>query len=138
MKFKYMILSNNSDKEKVINFYDSLSVEKQTFMLSLDEILNSLFIVILLFDDSVLGLSGIRKKYGFPLFYIVVKEENQGKGYGKTLIKILFKICRIYKLFFILLTVKTDNFRAIGLYEKYGFKKIFMKKDSFIYIKFIN
>jgi ribosomal protein S18 acetylase RimI-like enzyme len=55
---------------------------------------------------------------------IVIDEANRGKGLGSKLMESLLKMARQEKVREIFLTVLFDNFRAIRLYEKFGFKRV--------------
>jgi L-amino acid N-acyltransferase YncA len=54
---------------------------------------------------------------------IVIDEAHRGEGLGSKLMESLLKMARQEKVHEVFLTVLSDNFRAIRLYEKYGFKK---------------
>lgn len=54
---------------------------------------------------------------------IAVHPEARGHGGGNIIVEALFRICRKHKITGITLEVRSSNFVAINLYEKYGFEK---------------
>lgn len=55
----------------------------------------------------------------------------QGHGYGSQLMDYVFAQCQENHCQNINLEVRVSNYKAIGLYEKYGFKKITIRKDYY-------
>lgn len=55
----------------------------------------------------------------------------QGQGYGSQLMDYVFAQCQKNHCLNINLEVRVSNSKAIGLYEKYGFKKITIRKDYY-------
>lgn len=55
---------------------------------------------------------------------VYVKDENRGKGIAKALISEFKKWGKTVNAKYIDLTVLNDNYKAIGLYEKLGFKPL--------------
>ena len=72
---------------------------------------------------------------------VFVSESNRRKGVASTLLKLAIDKISSFGLKDILLEVKTDNFAAIKLYQKFGFKEIAVRKkyyidcDAFVYKK---
>jgi ribosomal protein S18 acetylase RimI-like enzyme len=64
---------------------------------------------------------------------IGIRDDFQGMGLGSKLMDNLIKLAQREGLKKIRLTVLADNYRAIRLYEKYGFKKSKLIKDCDIY-----
>ncbi len=60
-----------------------------------------------------------------------VLEQFQNKHVGSKLLDELFKIARNIKVKNITLEVRCDNEKAIYLYEKYGFKKVSIRKNYY-------
>lgn len=58
------------------------------------------------------------------LIKIYIDENQQGKGIGKALMEVMLKHPRLNGIENIYLDVYDENKKAIGLYEKYGFKII--------------
>ncbi|MFT5873482.1 MAG: ribosomal-protein-alanine N-acetyltransferase [Clostridium sp.] len=54
---------------------------------------------------------------------VAVHPEARGQGGGDIIVEALFRICRKQKITAITLEVRSSNFIAINLYEKYGFEK---------------
>lgn len=64
---------------------------------------------------------------------IFVRDDCQGKGIGSKLLDSLIKLARKEGLKKIRLTVLADNYRAIRLYEKFGFRKTRYIKGGDVY-----
>jgi len=64
---------------------------------------------------------------------IGVRDEFQGMGIGSMLMEILIALARKEGLKRIGLTVLADNYKALRLYEKFGFKKIRYIKNGDVY-----
>ncbi|WP_099202972.1 ribosomal protein S18-alanine N-acetyltransferase [Miniphocaeibacter massiliensis] len=62
---------------------------------------------------------------------IGILEEERGKGYGKRAFEFIIDYCNDIGINNITLEVRQGNVEAIGLYEKYGFKKMSKIKDYY-------
>lgn len=58
------------------------------------------------------------------IYNIAVRPNYQGKGIGSFIMQNIIEICRKNEVDSITLEVREFNYRAIGLYEKYGFKLV--------------
>jgi len=85
----------------------------------LDEIVGFAFIKLKNRTDGELGIG--------------IRDDFQGKGIGSKLMDNLIKLARKEGLKKIRLTVLADNYKAIRLYEKFGFKKTKFMKNGDIY-----
>ena len=64
------------------------------------------------------------------LYRIAVIPEKRGKGFGKRLMERFFESCpKDTKRFF--LEVRAGNTAALGLYERFGFKRIYVRKGYY-------
>ena len=63
--------------------------------------------------------------------YIVIDKEYQHNGYAKKIMDYLINDCVLNKCKNITLEVSIDNKVAIKLYEKYGFKKVSLRKEYY-------
>jgi len=54
---------------------------------------------------------------------VAIHPDARGYGGGDIIVEALFRICRKQKVTAITLEVRSSNFTAINLYEKYGFEK---------------
>ena len=85
-----------------------------------------------------------KDKKSFYLNRLVILPSMQGKGYAKYAIEYIINYARKNKFQVIRLTVHKDNKYAIGLYEKYGFKRIrntywtYEDQIYYCYEKYIN
>lgn len=84
-------------------------------------------------DDALIGYAGLFVvglkigEFEASVHTIGVDPEHQGKGAGKALLgALLARADELYAPVF--LEVRTDNQQAIGLYEKYGFTRIGLRK----------
>lgn len=128
MRNKYWEISSR----EIINFYNSLKNEKETFKLSLEQLLNSKIIIKEESYGKIAGIAGIRRAKILPVLFIVVKSEFQGIGLGKRLMKRLHEISK-RKCIFITLSVLKKNKRAINLFKKFEYE-IFLEKEEFYYM----
>lgn len=76
--------------------------------------------------NKLVGCIGIvinkKEKYG-EIENFFVKEEFQGKGIGKELIKFIENYARMNKINFLKLNVRLKNTKAINFYKKRGYEK---------------
>lgn len=130
MRRKSEIFKNANGKEdrfwkisnkEIISFLDSLHEEKEEFKLSNKEVLESELIIGEKVEGKIVGIAGIRRRLGVPLFLIVVKADFQGKHIGSSLIERLDEVVR-KKYSYLVLTVSKNNEHALYLYRKFGYK----------------
>ena len=62
---------------------------------------------------------------------IAVHPEARGQGAGDMIVEALFRICRKQKVCGITLEVRSSNFIALNLYEKYGFEKEGLRRNYY-------
>lgn len=62
---------------------------------------------------------------------VAVHPEARGHGAGDIIVEALFRICRKQKVTGITLEVRSSNFIAINLYEKYGFEKEGIRRNYY-------
>ena len=125
---KYWELSEG----EIVRFYSSLNKERETFKLSLEDLLKSEIIIKEESNDKIAGIAGIRKHKVLPVLFIVVKSEFQGKSIGKKLIQRLHKIAK-NRYSFIVLSVMKENKQAVNLFKKFGYI-VFLKNREFYYM----
>jgi ribosomal-protein-alanine N-acetyltransferase len=65
------------------------------------------------------------------LLKILIHPSNRGQGFGDDLLNFSLKTLKAWKIETTFLEVEENNQSAIGLYEKYGFKKIHLKKHFY-------
>ena len=95
-------------------------------------------VMILAFDEGELvGNGAVSSVSGRARFAhrkdlaITVRKDYWGKGVGTGLMKLLIDFCRKNGTEVIELQVRSDNERAIALYNKFGFEKIGTHKNFF-------
>ncbi len=69
------------------------------------------------------------------LYNIAVAPEYRGKGFSKLLMDYVLEKARVRGAETVLLEVRASNAAAIGLYEKYGFSQIGMRKGYYSFPK---
>lgn len=79
-------------------------------------------------DNHLLGFSSYEVNYNYEMQLMIHKiylvPASQGLGLGKRLINFLSDIARQNQNTTLRLKVYYENFKAIGFYEKYGFRKV--------------
>jgi len=80
-------------------------------------------------QDKVVGFAFLKIKKrlnnGFSAeLGIVIDEANRGRGLGSKLMERLLKMAQQEEVHEVVLTVLSDNLKAIRLYEKFGFKRV--------------
>jgi len=65
------------------------------------------------------------------LINIAILPQYQGRGYAGLLMKYLFEVSRTKLCKKIFLDVRESNQAAIGLYQKYGFQKVGVRKQYY-------
>ena len=93
---------------------------------------DSLNYYILLKNQEVVGfLECLILPPEIELYDIAVASKFQGKGYSKLMMDYLLSLAENTSSNTILLEVNSINYKAIGLYEKYGFKKYSERKNYY-------
>ena len=105
-----------------------------TYNVFKEEILNpnSQYIVAKI-DNNIVGFAGIWKAVDvIHITNIVTKKDLRNKGIGSILLDNLIKLsCKMEDVTSITLEVNENNLPAINLYEKYGFKKVGLRKKYY-------
>ena len=126
---KFRKISNG----EIISFLDSLKEEKEEFKLSNKEVLESELIIGEKVEGKIVGIAGIRRRFGVPMFLIVVKSEFQGKHIGSSLIERLNEIIK-EKYSYEILSVSKNNEHALYLYKKFGYKILGEIPEAYYYM----
>ena len=83
-------------------------------------------------NDCVVGFAGMLDTIDqFEITNIVVKKNERNCGIGNLLLKNLISIAKNSHREKIYLEVNENNIYAIKLYEKYGFKKVGLRKNYY-------
>jgi RimJ/RimL family protein N-acetyltransferase len=85
--------------------------------------------LVVISQDNVVGFAFLKIKKrlnsGFSAeLGIVIDETHRGRGLGSKLMESLLKMARQEKVHEVVLTVLSDNLKAIRLCEKFGFKRV--------------
>lgn len=123
--------------EEIVNFYNSLNKERETFKLSLKDLLKSEIIIKEEVNGKILGIAGIRKHKMLPLLFIVVKSEFQREGMGKKLMERLHEITK-KRYNYIVLSLAKENKQALNLFKKFEYEIFGERKDFYYMIYQIN
>ena len=97
----------------------------------LSEIENPFTHYIGIFDGGLVGYAGLNSvpaSFSADIQTIAVAAGSQGKGYGKLLLEWLMDRALQLGAEQVVLEVRADNDRAVGLYNKFGFEQIDLRK----------
>jgi len=123
-------------KAQISDLEEILKIENENFETpwSLESLLNELsanYSTCYIYEENF-------KVIGYIVLHIILNEieianisvdkNSQGKKVG---FKLLDFVLNKYRGFIFFLEVRVDNFRAIKLYKKFGFKKIGLRKDYY-------
>ena len=93
---------------------------------------NSKYITAKTNDDEIIGFAGIKIIVDTAdIMNIVVKKSWRNQGVGNFLLNNLVSICKDLNLLSLSLEVNEDNYPAIHLYKKFGFKNIGLRKNYY-------
>ena len=93
---------------------------------------NSKYIMAKTNDDEIIGFAGIKIIINTAdIMNIVVKKSWRNQGVGNFLLNNLVSICKDLNLLSLSLEVNEDNYPAIHLYKKFGFKNIGLRKNYY-------
>lgn len=93
---------------------------------------NSKYIIAKTNDDEIIGFAGIKIIVDTAdIMNIVVKKSWRNQGVGNLLLNNLVYLCKKLNLSSLSLEVNEDNQSAIHLYEKFGFKRIGLRKNYY-------
>lgn len=88
--------------------------------------------VVLELDEKIHGYVGMWITDNLEIINLYVDEEYQGMGFGSILMDFVIDICEKSNINNLSLEVRSSNFKAINLYEKYGLKKSHIRKNYYI------
>lgn len=71
------------------------------------------------------------KKSHLHVFTFAVRKEFEGRGWGKTLLAHTIDKAKDCGIATIMLEVREDNMRAIGLYKKFGFERAGIEENYY-------
>lgn len=81
---------------------------------------------------EIVGFAGLRVIIDeAEIMNIVIKKSFRNQGIGSLILKNLINICIELNLNLITLEVNEENSNAIYLYEKFGFKKVSIRKNYY-------
>ena len=93
---------------------------------------NSKYITAKTNDGEIIGFAGIKIIIdNADIMNIVVKKSWRNQGVGNLLLNNLVSICKDLNLLSLSLEVNEDNHPAIHLYEKFGFRRIGLRKNYY-------
>ncbi|MCX8074720.1 MAG: ribosomal protein S18-alanine N-acetyltransferase [Clostridia bacterium] len=122
-----------SDIDDVLNLEKSQDIN----ILSKDSLLSDLKnessrYYILKLNEKIVGYIGSKILVdSLDIESIVIKKDLQNKGYGKILLKHVIEVAKNENIQNIFLEVRCSNIPAIKLYEKFGFKKLNVRKNYY-------
>ena len=93
---------------------------------------NSKYIIAKTNDCEIIGFAGIKIIINTAdIMNIVVKKSWRNQGVGNLLLNNLVYLCKKLNLSSLSLEVNEDNQSAIHLYEKFGFRRIGLRKNYY-------
>ena len=113
---------SSDTKRKLAHFFNTLTIEKETFAITLHNILQSKWIVLKEEEGKVIAAAGIRNN---NTFFIVVKNEYQNQGIGQELTKEAIRQAIKRNYSHITLNVLYSNTKAIHIFQRRGFTPLF-------------
>ena len=122
-----------SEIDKILELNKGLSIKtwpKSSFEHDLNN--DIALIRVLKKDDEIIGYYDIWFLFeNADLAFIAVKKEYQHQGYGTLLMKDILKNSIDRKIEFINLEVRKDDEKAVGLYRKFGFEEVNIRKNYY-------
>lgn len=92
---------------------------------------NSKYIVAYI-NNIIVGFAGITYNFDYvEIMNIAVKNNMRRKGIASCLMRKLFVLAEEYNVAKIALEVNANNISAIQMYEKFGFKKVGIRKNYY-------
>ena len=83
-------------------------------------------------DENIIGFVNYYDMYDrFEIAHILVAKEHQNKKIGSKLMEQVIEIGKNKNIINITLEVKSNNNKAIKLYEKYNFKNVAIRKNYY-------
>lgn len=84
------------------------------------------------FKNKIVGFAGILTIIDeVNIMNIVVRKDSRKLGIGSSLLNFIINFAKTQNVTSITLEVNENNLPAIGLYEKYGFKKVGLRKKYY-------
>lgn len=140
------IFTNKEDfpRNQLIEFMNALDQEKEYFLLTIGEVLES---DILIYEEShgrIVGIAGVRflpgiisKCFELPLGYIVVLQEFHGQAVGSKLFAARNKTAQeTYN--YLVTTISKDNQKMLNLNKKLDYKYLGEAKDRYYFFRPFN
>ena len=118
---------------EIAPFFDSIGRDKELVMMDAKSAMASRFVTGTRSNNELVGLAGIRMRYGFiPSLFIVVKVEYRGMGLGSKLLEKCLSFAQKNYGYLTLATRDTKEYEpALRLYKKYGLQ-VFRKSGHHI------
>ena len=129
--------ANQDDIENIIKIMRNgyYKCWDREFFLDLIKNRNSLLYV-LRKEKSIIGfIAGKRSEENCDIIMLIIDIKNRGEGFGSLLLSNTLLVLKDMRVRNIFLEVAANNSSAISLYEKYGFKKINIRKSYYNFNK---
>lgn len=88
--------------------------------------------VVLEIEEEIHGYVGMWITDNIEIINLYVDEEYQGMGFGSIIMDFVIDVCEQSNISNLSLEVRSSNFKAINLYEKYGLKKSHIRKNYYV------
>ncbi|MDC3084264.1 ribosomal protein S18-alanine N-acetyltransferase [Gammaproteobacteria bacterium] len=129
--------ANQDDVENIIKIMRNgyYKCWDREFFLDLIKNRNSLLCV-LRKEKSIIGfIAGKKSEENCDIIMLIIDIKNRGEGFGSLLLSNTLLVLKDMRVKNIYLEVAVNNSSAISLYEKYGFKKINIRKSYYKFNK---
>ena len=121
------------DLDTIVEIENSIYIDKWNKDAYLDDLTNDIaYNYVLEHDGVILGYYGVWILFdNIDITKVSIRKELQGKGLSKILMEDFFNRIANLDINTITLEVRVSNTKAIGLYTKYGFKNISVRKNYY-------
>jgi len=108
-------------RDRVDMFLLSLGPEKRFFNLTVDRVMKAELMMLVLFDNEIIGLGGLERKLGISRSIIILQHNSQGKGIGKMFHMKIIGIAK-QKHDLILGVIEQENIQSIRMDLSLGYR----------------
>jgi RimJ/RimL family protein N-acetyltransferase len=132
---KYINVTNEikNMESELGDFLDHLDGERKYFNLTLNRLLRCELLLIADYQESIIGVAGLEKKYGVTRSFIILKSEYHGKGIGRDFAKFRSQEAKNLNYNIIMSAIDENNKASLKMNFAIGYKKG-GKRGNLIYI----
>jgi len=124
MKLEYRNITKDLDyyADTINKFLGELDDEKKYFGLKLERVLESKLVIVAIFDDQIVGITGFESKMGIIRSYVVVKKQFHGMRIAENLFKERMRQSSSLKCNLVMAVVEKDNIKSINHCYSRGYR----------------